>query len=122
MAGRAAERMLLSDGDPEPPIGDLRQARELALLICRGEAAIEAFIAHCDAAARDLLFPYGDVVMGLSIILRIKRTLDGTEIDKIISDVQAWKAVAIEGERRKRWQLTVENSRAFLEALARSPS
>jgi hypothetical protein len=34
MAGRAAERMLLSDGDPEPPVGDLRQARELALLIC----------------------------------------------------------------------------------------
>ena len=102
MAGRAAERMLLSDGDPEPPVGDLRQARELALLICRGEAAIEAFIAHCDAAARDLLFPYGDVVMGLSIILRIKRTLDGAEI---ISD--------LERGRRKRWQQVIENAAAF---------
>ena len=38
--------------------------------------AIETFIAHCDVAARDLLLPYGDVVMTLSIVLRIKRTLD----------------------------------------------
>src|SRR3982074_3848978 len=81
------------------------------------EEAIETFIAHCDVAAWDLLLPYGDVVIVLSTGLRIKRTLDGLEIDKIISDLQARKALAIEGERRKRWQLTVANSRAFLEAL-----
>jgi uncharacterized protein (DUF1778 family) len=86
------------------------------------EEAIETFNAHCDVAAWDLLLPYGDVVIVLSTGLRIKRTLDGAEIDKIISDLQARKALAIEGERRKRWQLTVANSRAFLEALARSPS
>ena len=68
------------------------------------------------------MLPYGDVVMTLSIVLRIKRTLDSDEIDKIIADLQAQKALAVEGERRKRWQLTVANSRAFLEALARSPS
>ncbi|MFL5236326.1 MAG: hypothetical protein ACJ8EL_01735 [Rhizomicrobium sp.] len=66
--------------------------------------------------------PYGDVVIVLSAVLRIKRTLDGVEIDKIIWDVEARKAVAIEGERRKHWQLTVANSRAFLEALAQSPA
>lgn len=33
--------------------------------------------------------PYGDIVMVLSIVLRIKRTLDGVEIDKIIWDVEA---------------------------------
>jgi hypothetical protein len=68
------------------------QARELAMLICTGEQAIETFIVHCDVAARDLLLPYGDVVMTLSIVLRIKRTLDGQEIDKIISDPQARKS------------------------------
>ena len=47
------------------------------MLICSSEEAIETFIAHCDVAARDLLLPYGDVVMTLSIVLRIKRTLDG---------------------------------------------
>ena len=69
-----------------------------------------------------MLLPYGDVVIVLSTVLRIKRTLDGAEIDKIISDLQARKAFALEGERRKRWQLTVANSLAFLEALARSPA
>jgi hypothetical protein len=104
MAGRAAERMLLSDSDPEPPVDDLRQSRELAMLICSSEEAIETFIAHCDVAARDLLLPYGDVVMTLSIVLRIKRTLDSDEIDKIISDLQARKAQAIEHRRRADWR------------------
>jgi hypothetical protein len=53
---------------------------------------------------RDLLLPYGDVVMTLSIVLRIKRTLDSDEIDKIISDVQAVKARAIEHRRRADWR------------------
>jgi hypothetical protein len=56
----------------------------------------ETFIAHCDVAARDLLYPYGDVVIALSVVLRIARTLDGAEIDKLISDVEARKAVAVE--------------------------
>jgi hypothetical protein len=102
MAGRAAERMLL-EGEPAPPAGDLRQSHELSLLICNSEEAIETFIAHCDIAARDLLLPYGDVVMTLSIVLRIKRTPDGAEIDKIIADVQARKARAIEHRRRADW-------------------
>ena len=37
-------------------------------------------------------------------MLRIKRTLDGPEIDKIISDVQARMAVAVERARRNDWR------------------
>jgi hypothetical protein len=74
------------------------------MLICYSEEAIETSIAHCDIAARDLLLPYGDVVMTLSIVLRIKRTLDSDDIDKIISDVQALKARAIEHRRRADWR------------------
>jgi hypothetical protein len=103
MAGRAAEAMLLG-GEPVPPADDLRQARELAMLICRSEEAIERFIAHCEVAARDLLYAYGDVVIALSVVLRIARTLDGAEIDKIISDVEARKAVAVEHRRRADWR------------------
>jgi hypothetical protein len=40
----------------------------------------------------------------LSTVLRIKRTLDGAEIDEIISDVQARKALAIERWRRGDWR------------------
>ncbi|WP_441268794.1 hypothetical protein AB7G19_39490 [Bradyrhizobium sp. 215_C5_N1_1] len=48
--------------------------------------------------------PYGDVVMVLSIVLRIKRTLDGAEIDKVIWDVETRKALAIEQRRRAEWR------------------
>jgi hypothetical protein len=112
MAGRAAEQMLL-DGTAVTPVDDLRQTRELAMLICTSEESIDTYIAHCDVAARDLLLPYGDVLMTLSIVLRIKRTLDSDEIDKIISDVQARKALAVERGRRKRWQRVIENAAAF---------
>lgn len=112
MAGRAAERILL-DGEPVPPVDDLRQARELALLICKSEDAIGTFIAHCEIAARDLLIPHADILMVASIVLRIKRTLDGAEIDKIIRDVVARNALENEHLRRKQWQATIERARVF---------
>jgi hypothetical protein len=119
MAGRAAERMLLDD-EPVSAADDLRQARELALLFCKSEEAIETFIAHCDVAARDLLMPYGDVVIVLSTVLRIKRTLDGREIDQIILDVETRKALAIEQKRRADWrksELAASRFRAECEQL-----
>jgi len=71
--------------------------RELANLISSSKGAVGAFIAHCDVAARDLLMPHGDGMIALSTVLRIKRALDGTEIDVLFSDVQARKALAIDG-------------------------
>ncbi|TWC05044.1 hypothetical protein FBZ93_10354 [Bradyrhizobium macuxiense] len=103
VAGRAAERMLL-EGEPPEPTDDLRQTRELAMLIGSSEEAIATFIAHCDVAALDLLMPHGDVVMALSIILRIKRTLDGAEIDQIIQDMEARKVMTVERQRRVDWR------------------
>jgi hypothetical protein len=114
LAGRAAERMLL-DGEPAVPVDDLRQARELALLICKSEEAVETFLAHCDVAARDLLMPYGDLLIVLSTVLRIRRTLDGAEIDKIIWEFEAHKALAVERRRREDWrncELAAERFRA----------
>ena len=48
--------------------------------------------------------PYGDGVMVLSIVLRIKRMLDGAEIDKIIWGVETRKALAMERQRRADWR------------------
>jgi hypothetical protein len=117
MAGRAAERMLL-DGDPAPPADDLRRARDLAMLICSSEEAIETFIAHCDVAARDLLLPHGDVVIALSVVLRIKRTLHAVEIDNLISDLQARKALAAERRRRADWRKRELSANGLLGGLA----
>jgi hypothetical protein len=43
--------------------------------------------------------PYGDNRDG-AVVLRIKRTLDGVEIDKIISDVETEKTLTAEHRRR----------------------
>jgi hypothetical protein len=43
---------------------------------------------------------YGDVVIVLSTVLRIRRTLDGAEIDRMILDVETRKALALERRRR----------------------
>ena len=104
---------MLLDGEPAVPADDLRQARELASLICVSGEAVQTFIAHCDVAARELLLPYGDVVIALSTMLRITRTLDGAEIDQLISDLQTRKALAAERRRRKEWQRIVENAANF---------
>lgn len=120
LAGRAAERMLLGDDASRSAVDDLRQARELALLICKSEEAIQTFIAHCEIAARDLLMPYGDILMAVSIVLRIKRTLDGAEIDKIIWDVETRKALAAEHRRREEWR-KIELGAATFRAKWRPP-
>lgn len=54
------------------------------------------------APTNALFAEYGsksDVIV-LSTVLRIKRTLDGAEIDEIIRDVVARKALAVEHRRR----------------------
>ena len=61
---------------------------------------------------------YGDVVMALSIVLRIKRTMNDAEIDEVISDVRARKAPAIELARRAGCKMRELSARAFL---AKSP-
>ena len=40
----------------------------------------------------------------LNTVLRIDRTLDGAEIDKLIADLDAVKALAIEHRRRAHWR------------------
>ena len=86
---------MLHDGELAVPADDLRQARagKLDFLIERSSRGIHRAL----RAARDLLMPHGDGMIALSTVLRIKRALDGTEIDVLFSDVQARKALAIDG-------------------------
>jgi hypothetical protein len=112
VAASVAERMLLP-GEPVPSVSDIEQAVGLASLCCKSPQAVERFLAFCEQQAHDLLYPHAPIIMSLSIVLRIKRTLDGVDIDKIISDVQARKALAVEHGRRQRWQRVIENASAF---------
>jgi len=46
-------------------------------------------------------------------VLRVKRTLDGAEIDKIISDRQARQALAAEHRRRADWRKRELSAHSF---------
>ena len=61
-----------------------------------------------------MLMPHGDAVIVLSTVLRIKRTLDGAEIDKIVSGLQAEKVLAIERHRRADWRRRELSAKSFV--------
>jgi hypothetical protein len=63
------------------------------------------------------LFPYGVVVIVLSTVLRIKRTLDGAEIDEIISNVWTRNALAMERQLRADWRKQKLSARSFQAAI-----
>ena len=53
------------------------------------------------------------MVIALSVVLRIKRTLSGAEIDELIVDLRARKARAIELARRADCKRRELSARAF---------
>ena len=54
------------------------------------------------------------MVIALSVVLRIKRTLSGAEIDELIVDLRTRKARAIELARRADCKRRELSARAFL--------
>jgi hypothetical protein len=63
-----------------------------------------------------------DVVIVLSTVLRIKRTLDSSKIDKITWDVGARRAFAMESQRRSDWRKSKLTASRFRFEVARLPS
>jgi hypothetical protein len=112
MAAEVAEKMLL-DGEPTSSGDDRRQARELALLICKTPLAIDRFILLCEQQAYDLLSPHVGVLMSMQIVLRIRRTMTGEEIDRAIATVVAGQALALERLRRADWRKRELSANSF---------
>jgi hypothetical protein len=98
MTGEVGERLVLGTADPAPD--DRRQARELARLLCKSEAAIERFLRFCEQQAADMLAPHAMIIMSLQIILRMRRDMSGEELDQALSTVLA--SFELEVERRRR--------------------
>jgi hypothetical protein len=103
VAASVAERMLLP-GEPVPSVSDVEQAVALASLCCNSAEAVECFMALCEQQARDLLHPHGPVIMALSIVLKIRRILNGDEIDGVIATTVAGLQLATERRRRAEWR------------------
>ncbi|MDA9410583.1 hypothetical protein [Bradyrhizobium sp. CCBAU 45384] len=102
-AASVAERMLLP-GEPAPSVSDVEQAVSLASLVCKSAEAVERFLAFCEQQAHDLLRPHGPVIMALSIVLKIRRSLTGAEIDDVIATTVAGLQMAAERQRRAEWR------------------
>ena len=112
VAASVAERMIL-EGEPVPSVSDVEHTIKYASLVCRSPEADERFIRLCETMADDLLRPYGYVLIALSTVLRIRRTLSGEEIDNIIATTVAGFELAAEQARRRRWQQRVANAGRF---------
>ncbi|MFG3595531.1 hypothetical protein [Bradyrhizobium sp. RDI18] len=111
MAGEVGEGMFFDE--PCFASDDRRQAIELASLVCRSPEAIEQFLSFCERQAFDLLSEHVTVLMSMQIILRMHRTMSGSELDEAIASVLAHQALARERHRREQWQRTVERAAAF---------
>ena len=77
---------------PQPPVGDARSRPTLY-----------------SAGVPLSLYKNGSLIFSISMrplntVLRIDRTLGGAEIDKLIADLDAVKALAIEHRRRNEWR------------------
>jgi hypothetical protein len=112
VAASVAERMLL-DGEPVPSVSDVEHTIKYASLVCLSPEAAERFIRLCETMADDLLRPYGYVLIALSTVLRIRRTLGGEEIDDVIATTVAGFELAAEQARRREWQRIVANAAEF---------
>ena len=113
VAASVAERMLL-EGEPVPSVSDVEHTIKYASLVCRSPEAAQRFIRLCETMADDLLRPHGHVLMALSTVLRIRRTLSGEEIDDVIATTVAGVELASERARRKRWRRVVESATTFV--------
>jgi hypothetical protein len=111
-AAAVAERMLLP-GEPVPSVSDIEQAVGLASLCCRSAEAVERFLAFAEQQAHDLIYPHVPIIMSLATVLRIRRTLTGEEIDKVIATTHARLVLAAERERRRDWERRLENAKSL---------
>jgi hypothetical protein len=87
-------------------------------VVCRSPEAVDQFLRFCGRQAFDLLAEHGTVLMSLQIILRMRRTMTGSELTEAIRSVLAYRALARERWRRKDWQRREENAAKFREQWA----
>lgn len=93
-----------------PSVIDIEHSPHYASLVCKSPEAIERFIKLAEQMAEDLLRPHGAILIVLSTVLRIRRTLTGEEIDKIIADTVGMFELEAERAKRRQWQARVENA------------
>jgi len=72
------------------------------------------FSRFAEQQAHDLLRPHGPIIMALSVVLKIRRTLTGAEIDDVIATTVAGLGLAAERRRRAEWRKASWRPSAFV--------
>jgi hypothetical protein len=104
VAGEAAELLLYPNLAPLGAVHDHTDARAFAGVAVASSAAVPALLAYAQAEAAGLLLANIGILRALAAALAATGTLDGDEVDRIISETLAAEALAIERRRRDDWQ------------------
>ena len=110
LAGTESERLFYADDPPLRAEHDLQEARSFAGIICTSPSSIDAFIEFARAEARAMLADHRHVVRALALALVQQRTLNGTEIDTIITQAVAEMDLAGEKARQRQWRAVEANA------------
>jgi hypothetical protein len=112
VAGSVGEAMFL--GEAWDANDDRAQETALASLICSSPESIEAFVGFCAVEAAALLRPREHIVRALTKELLVRRTMTAEQIDAIIMQADAAKALANEHARRAAWRRAEESAASFV--------
>jgi hypothetical protein len=123
-SSRKRSKRAWSQGYPTGPDGEApgsastwvqrSQERALASLICTSPESIEAFIKFCMTESAALLRPREHIVRAMTAELLVRRTMNGDQVDTIIMQAVAAKALADEHARRAAWRRTEESVASFV--------
>ena len=114
LAGSLAEAMLCPDTPPLPGAAhDQIEARALAGLICRSVSSVDAYLEFCRVEVVALIESHCDIVQAVADALIERRTLDGDQIDAIISDAVVRHDLIAQQARRAAWARSIEDAATF---------
>jgi hypothetical protein len=109
VAGFCGERVGGYDGAGEAGSSDLAIAQVYAASIA-APVAIDTYLDFCRRSAEAILRHHWPAVLALATELDAKGTLDGAEIDQIITEAEFQVARAAELSRRKKWAEIIESA------------
>jgi hypothetical protein len=121
VAGECAELVLHPDLASLGATHDFVQADAFAKIAVAAQPAVAALIGYCRAEATALLTENRDILDALVAALVERGTLDGEQVDIIIADTIAARAVEAELTRRADWKHRERNAATFLSPAPSTP-
>jgi hypothetical protein len=119
LAGIEAERLSF-DQTPGPATYDMQQAQAFANLVASTSKSAAAFLDFARCEASEILAAHKASVEAIAAALIERKTLNGVEIDEIISVAEARDALIAENAWRREWRNIATRAAAFKTEAARS--